>query len=67
MSDTPIFDLDNFARLIDALEPWLSELVIVGAWAHRLFRYHPEAQRVGYEPLITLDTDSPSTQIDGQR
>src|ERR1700688_481869 len=30
---------------------------IVGGWAHRLFRYHPLAQAVQYEPLLTLDTD----------
>lgn len=37
--------------------PWLSQIVIVGGWAHRLFRYHPLAQAVPYEPLTTFDTD----------
>jgi hypothetical protein len=32
-------------------------VVIVGGWAHRLFRYHPLAQAVPHEPLLTLDTD----------
>jgi hypothetical protein len=32
-------------------------MVIVGGWAHRLFRFHPLAQGVAYEPLLTLDTD----------
>jgi hypothetical protein len=32
-------------------------VVIVGGWAHRLLRYHPLAQAVPHEPLLTLDTD----------
>ena len=36
-------DSDGFARLIDAIRPWLSHLVIVGGWAHRLHRFHPIA------------------------
>ena len=32
-------------------------MVIVGGWAHRLLRYHPLAQTVPHEPLLTLDTD----------
>lgn len=32
-------------------------MVIVGGWAHRLLRYHPLAQAVSHEPLLTLDTD----------
>jgi len=35
----------------------LPQIVIIGGWAHRLFRYHPLAQAVQYEPLLTLDTD----------
>jgi len=50
-------DLDGLSKLLEALDPWLSQVVIVGGWAHRLFRYHPRAQAVGYEPLLTLDTD----------
>lgn len=50
-------DLDRLSKLIEALDPWLSQVVIVGGWAHRLFRYHPLAQTVPYEPLLTLDTD----------
>src|SRR5690349_5958121 len=57
MSDTPNSDLAAFRKLIDALEPWLSEVVIIGGWAHRLFRHRAEAQPVGYDALITLDTD----------
>ena len=31
-------DLDSFGRLIHAIEPWRSHLVLVGGWAHRLLR-----------------------------
>ncbi len=48
---------EQFARLIVALEPWLTQVVIIGGWAHRLYRLHPSAQRVDYLPLTTLDTD----------
>jgi hypothetical protein len=50
-------DIDGLSKLLEALDPWLPQIVIVGGWAHRLFRYHPLAQTVQYEPLLTLDTD----------
>ncbi|SRR6266481_4926709 len=50
-------DLGNFVRLIDALDPWLKDLVIIGGWAYRLYRFHPLAQQLAYPPVITLDTD----------
>jgi hypothetical protein len=50
-------DPDAFKRLIAALEPWLDEVVIVGGWAHQLFRLHPEAQELAYPALGTLDVD----------
>jgi hypothetical protein len=50
-------DLDPFGRLVAALEPWLNQVVIVGGWAHRLYRLHPHAQELDYQPLGTLDTD----------
>lgn len=53
----PERDLERFARLIEALRPWLGHVVIVGGWAHRLFRNHPLAQAVPYPPLTTRDTD----------
>jgi hypothetical protein len=34
-------DVEYFARLVDALEPWLDQVVIIGGWAHRLYRLHP--------------------------
>jgi hypothetical protein len=32
---------EQFARLIGALDPWLTQVVIIGEWAHRLYRLHP--------------------------
>jgi hypothetical protein len=48
---------DAFKRLIAALEPWLDQAVIIGGWAHQLYRLHAHAQRLDYAPLTTLDTD----------
>ena len=50
-------DLANFARLVEALRPWLTHLVIVGGWAHRLYRFHPLATSQEYQPLRTRDVD----------
>jgi hypothetical protein len=50
-------DLANFARLLEAIRPWLSHLVIVGGWAHRLHRFHPFATSQEYQPLRTRDVD----------
>jgi hypothetical protein len=47
----------GFARLIDSLSPWLEQVVIIGGWAHRLYRLHPSAQALDYPALTTLDTD----------
>jgi hypothetical protein len=48
---------EAFARLIAAIEPWLGEIVIIGGWAHRLYRLHPIAQTLDYTPLATFDAD----------
>jgi hypothetical protein len=50
-------EIEYFARLIEALDPWLGQVVIIGGWAHRLYRLHPLAQPLDYEPLGTFDTD----------
>jgi hypothetical protein len=50
-------DDEEFAQLVDALGPYLDRVVIVGGWAHRLFRSHPLAQALPYTPLMTRDTD----------
>ena len=48
---------DAFKRLLAALEPWLDRVVIIGGWAHQLYRLHPHAQELTYAPLSTLDAD----------
>jgi len=50
-------DLGQFARLVDALEPWLNRVLFIGGWAHRLFRERAEAARLSYPPLRTGDVD----------
>jgi hypothetical protein len=50
-------EFEHFTRLCNALKPWLGEIVIVGGWAHRLYRLHELAQPLDYQPLMTLDTD----------
>ena len=62
-------DDEKFAQLVDAIGPYLDRVVIVGGWAHRLFRNHPLAQPVPYPPLMTRDTDiavAPSIRPDEQ-
>ena len=51
----PESDTQHFARLIEALRPWLGNMVIVGGWAHRLHRIHPLAQKLQEPALATLD------------
>lgn len=55
-------ELEPFIQLIEALEPWLEEVVLIGGWAHRLYRLDSRAQGLAYPPLTTLDSDvaSPS-------
>jgi hypothetical protein len=31
-------ELEAFSKFIIALEPWLGEAVLIGGWAHRLYR-----------------------------
>src|SRR5438105_2385556 len=47
----------QFVRAILALRPYLDDIVVAGAWAHRLLRLHRLAQAPGHEPLMTLDVD----------
>src|SRR6202030_2933958 len=49
--------LEGFSKFIVALEPWLGEVVLVGGWAHRLYRLDPRARTLDYLPLTTLDGD----------
>lgn len=50
-------DFASFARLVGAIDPWRAHLVLVGGWAHRLYRFHELASVPGYQPLTTKDTD----------
>jgi hypothetical protein len=50
-------DLDSIVQLMDALQPWRENLVIVGGWAHRLHRFLPRVNIPAYEPLRTRDAD----------
>jgi hypothetical protein len=50
-------ELEAFSKFVVALAPWLGELVVVGGWAHRLYRLHPRARKLDYVPLTTLDGD----------
>jgi Nucleotidyltransferase len=61
-------DFANFARLLEAIRPWLAHMVIVGGWAHRLHRFHPLATAQEYQPLRTRDVDlafSPDAPLHG--
>jgi hypothetical protein len=57
------------SRLIEALRPWLRQLVIVGGWAHQLHRFHSLANHeISYLPLRTRDADfafSPTDRLVG--
>ena len=46
-----------FARLVDAIRPWLKQLVFVGGWAHQLYRLHALASIPPHQPLRTRDAD----------
>lgn len=50
-------ELEAFSKFIDALDPWLGEVVLVGGWAHRLYRLDARARKLDYLPLTTLDGD----------
>lgn len=50
-------DFLAFARLVDALRPWLGQLVIIGGWSHRLHRLHPWAAPPAYAAVRTRDAD----------
>jgi hypothetical protein len=55
MNVTP--ENEHFAHLIASLETWLEQVVIIGGWAHRLYRLEPRAEQLDYAPVMTLDAD----------
>lgn len=50
-------DQREFGRVVKALAPYLDQLVFVGAWCHRLLRFHPLALPPSQAPLMTEDAD----------
>ena len=54
---SPDSDVAKFSRLIEALRPWLGQIIFIGGRAHRLYRERPEAVSVSYEALQTDDAD----------
>lgn len=50
-------DLKEIGKLIEALRPWLTQVVFIGGWANRLYRFHPKANPPEYLPITTKDAD----------
>ena len=50
-------DLAAFARLIEVVRPWSKDLVVVGGWAHWLYRLHDTSNVPSYQALQTRDAD----------
>lgn len=50
-------DLTEIGKLIGALRPWIAQVVIIGGWAHRLHRFHEDANPPLYLPVTTKDAD----------
>lgn len=50
-------DLNGFAQLVRALEPWRAHLIFVGGWCHRLHAQHERATKLEQEYLFTRDSD----------
>jgi hypothetical protein len=50
-------DLEAFAKLVQALDPWRGQLVFIGGWSHRLHTLHPNASQLAFQPIFTKDTD----------
>lgn len=50
-------DIAAFGKFAEAIDPWLGQTVLVGGWAHRLYRNDPRARHLEYVPLTTLDGD----------
>jgi len=50
-------DVASFAQAVEALKPYLDQLVFVGGWAHFLYTLRPEASPLPFELLRTEDAD----------
>jgi hypothetical protein len=53
----PESDEAQFVRLVTSIEPWLTQVVIIGGWAYRLYTFDPSALQSNYPPLMTVDVD----------
>lgn len=49
--------MESFTRAVEALEPYLGDLVFIGGWDHFLYTLRPEATPLSFEPLHTEDAD----------
>ncbi|UIF89270.1 GSU2403 family nucleotidyltransferase fold protein [Cupriavidus sp. UYPR2.512] len=50
-------ELVEFSTLAATLEPWRHQVVFIGGWAYRLYRYEPRAYKPDYEAIFTQDAD----------
>lgn len=50
-------ELESFTRAVEALDPYLRDLVFIDGWAHFLYTLRPEAPPLSFEPLRTEDAD----------
>lgn len=50
-------ELAEFSSLAVTLEPWRKQIVFVGGWAFRLYRYEPRAYTPHHNPIFTQDAD----------
>lgn len=50
-------ELAEFSRLAITLEPWREQVVFVGGWSFRLYRYEPRAYTANHNPIFTQDAD----------
>jgi hypothetical protein len=52
-----VSELAEFSRLAVTLEQWRKQIVFVGGWAFRLYRYEPRAYTEDHNPIFTQDAD----------
>lgn len=50
-------DLAEFSKLAVTLESWRNQIVFVGGWAFRLYRFEPRAFTPDYGAIFTQDAD----------
>lgn len=50
-------ELTDFSTLAVTLEPWRQQIVFIGGWAYRLYRYEPRAYKPDHAAIFTQDAD----------